>query len=260
MAHDTLELNVKNKKNVAMINFKIVKAIIIITVIPFVFSCKTDQSNKKDVDYLFWNASLKTENSFIKEAVKELNNVKGESLIVNKYNSPQTRDEVIDFFTKYTNNRIVTETILTYSIKYEVPPTLAFALSNAESSFNPNAVNSNRSSTDRGLFQLNSNTFKELTIEQFFDIETNSAKGIKFIRWCLDTGKNEVSALAMYNAGSGRVSGGGTPKMTLDYISKVLNFRTELVDEFNSEMSLFARINPQSIKLVKDVTLPLDRR
>ena len=28
---------------------------------------------------------------------------------------------------------------------------------------------------------------------------------------------------------------------------------------FNFEMSSFARINPKSVKLVKDVTLPLDR-
>lgn len=243
-----------------MINKRIVKTIIVAVIFTLILSCKTDHSKRKDVDYLFWNASLKTENSFIKEAVKELNDVKGESLIVNRYNSPQTREEVVCFFTNYTKNRKITEAILKYSIKYEVPPSLAFALSRAESNFNPNAINKNRISIDRGLFQLNSSTFTELTKEQFFDIETNSAKGIKFIRWCLDTGKNEVSALAMYNAGSGRVSGGGTPRMTLNYISKVLTYRTSIVDEFNMEISTFARINPQGIKLVKDVTLPLDRR
>lgn len=243
-----------------MINRQIAKAIILPLLLIFMFGCKTDHSKKTDADYLFWNASLKTENSFIKEAVKELNDVKGESLIVNRYNSPQTREEVIGFFAEYTKSREISETILKYSIKYEVPPTLAFALSFTESGFNPKAINRNSSSIDRGLFQLNSNTFSKLTKEQFYDIDVNSAKGIKFIRWCLDTGKNEVSALAMYNAGSGRVSSGGTPRMTLDYISKVLDFRAGLVDEFNTEMSLFARINPQGIKLVKDVALPLDRR
>ena len=82
-------------------------------------------TKKKDVDYLFWNASLKTENSFIKEAVKELNNVKGETLIVNRYNSPQTRDEVINFFAQYTGSKLVAETILKYSVKYDVPPSLS---------------------------------------------------------------------------------------------------------------------------------------
>ncbi len=256
---DTLELNVKNKKNVPMINSQLVKNIIIVVLSVAVFGCKTDHTKKKDVDYLFWNASLKTENSFIKEAVKELTNVKGETLIINRYNSPQTRDEVVDFFSEYTGSDEVAETILKYSVKYDVPPSLAFALSNTESNFNPKAVNKNSRSIDRGLFQLNSKSFPDLTLEEFFDIDTNSAKGIQFIRWCLDTGKNEVSALAMYNAGSGRVSGRGTPKMTLDYISKVLAYRAEMLSEFNLEMSSFARINPHTVKLVKDVTLPLDR-
>ena len=243
-----------------MVNFKHRQTVVFILMLSFLFGCKTDHANKKDTEDLFWNASLKTENSFIKEAVKELNDVKGESLIVDKYNSPQTRAEVINFFTNYTGNSEISETILEYSIEYDVPPTLSFALSYAESSFNPYAINRNRTSIDRGLFQLNSNTFTDMTLEDFYDIDTNASAGIKFIRWCLDTGKNEVSALAMYNAGSGRVSGGGTPKMTLDYISKILTFRGELIDEFNSEMNLFARINPRSIKLVKDVTQPLDRR
>ncbi|WP_187759653.1 transglycosylase SLT domain-containing protein [Thiospirochaeta perfilievii] len=241
-----------------MIKFSSLKHTLILTLLFILVGCKTDHIKKKDVEYLFWNASLKTENSFIKEAVKELNDEKGETLIVNRYNSPQTQEEVIDFFTGYTGNRDIAQAILKYSIKYDVPPSLAFALSKAESSFNPKAINRNSTSIDRGLFQLNSTTFSDLTLEEFFDIDTNSAKGIKFIRWCLDTGKNEVSALAMYNAGSGRVSGRGTPKMTLDYISKVLDYRGVLLDEFNLEMSSFARINPKSVKLVKDVTLPLD--
>ncbi|MGL1893769.1 MAG: transglycosylase SLT domain-containing protein [Spirochaetaceae bacterium] len=241
----------KNKQLVIIIN--------LVAISMLMLGCKTDHAKKKDVEYLFWNASLKTENSFIKEAVKELNDVKGESLVIDRYNSPQTRDEVINFFTKYTGDKNISEIILKYSIKYDVPPTLSFALANTESNFNPNAINRNRASIDRGIFQLNSNSFPELSINQFFNVDTNSAKGIKFIKWCLDTGKNEVSALAMYNAGSGRVSGRGTPKMTLDYISKVLAYRTQVLSEFNLEMSSFARINPQSVKLVKDVSLPLDR-
>lgn len=259
LAYDTLELNVKNKKNVVMLNHISIKSVLLMVLSLTVFGCKTDHTKKKDVDYLFWNASLKTENSFIKEAVKVLGDVKGETLIVNRYNAPQTREEVINFFSEYTSNREVAEAILKYSIQYDVPPSLAFALSRAESNFNPEAINKNSRSTDRGLFQLNSSTFPELSLEEFFNIDTNSANGVKFIRWCLDTGKNEVSALAMYNAGSGRVSGRGTPKMTLDYISKVLSYRGELLSEFNLEMSSFARINPRSVKLVKDVTLPLDR-
>ncbi len=238
------------------------KELIFITIITlFIFSilgCKTDRTKKKDETLVFWNAAYKTENSFIQEAVKSLDSPQGETLIIDKYNSPQTRNDVISFFENYTKDRFIAETILKYSIKYDVPPTLAFALSNTESSFNPLAVNKNSSSIDRGLFQLNSSSFPDLSLEEFFDIDVNSSKGIKFIRWCLDTGKNEVSALAMYNAGSGRVSGRGTPKMTLDYISKVLDYRSDLLTKFNTEMNSIAKINPKGVKLVKDVTLLLD--
>ena len=242
-----------------MINNLKFKGLTLLTFLVVLLSCKTDHTKKTDVDYLFWNASLKTENSFIKEAVKELNSVKGESLIIDRYLAPNTTEDVISFFNKYTKNREISEAILKYSIKYDVPPSLSFALSKTESNFNPIAVNMNSTSIDRGLFQLNSKTFTNLSLDDFFDVSTNSEKGINFIKWCLDTGKNEVSALAMYNAGSGRVSGRGTPKMTLDYISKVLDYRSKLLSEFNLEMSSFARINPKSVKLVKDVTLPLDR-
>lgn len=242
-----------------MINNLRIKGIFIIVIVAVFSGCKTDRTKKTDVDYLFWDASLKTENSFIKEAVRDLNAAKGETLIIDRYLSPETKDHVIEFFTGYTRDREISAKILEYSIKYDVPPTLSFAISRIESSYIPTAVNQNSSSTDRGLFQLNSKTFTDLTLEEFFDIDTNSENGIRFIKWCLDTGKNEVSALAMYNAGSGRVSGRGTPKMTLDYISKVLAFRTELQDEFNLEVASHFRINPKSVKLVKDVTLPLDR-
>lgn len=236
-----------------------VKIVALLLLSMVILGCKTDHTKKKDSEYLFWNASLKTENNFIKEAVKEINQVKGETLVVERYNSPESREEVIQFFTDYTGSREIAEAIMFYSVKYDVPPTLSFALSRAESAFNPRAVNRNRITIDRGLFQLNSSTFPDLTNRDFFDIDTNSAKGIKYIRWCLDTGTNEVSALAMYNAGSGRVSGRGTPRQTLNYISKVLNYRGELLDDFNSEMNSLFRIKAQSSKLVKDVTLPLDR-
>ncbi len=241
-----------------MIKKQIVK-LSILALLSLTISCKTDHSKKKDAEYLFWNASLKTENNFIKQAVREINEEKGESLVVERYNSPQTKEEVLNFFAEYTGNMEIAKSILHYSVKYDVPPTLSFALSKAESSFNPKAVNKNRASIDRGLFQLNSSTFPKLTNSDFFDIDTNSAYGIEFIRWCLDTGTNEVSALAMYNAGSGRVSGRGTPRQTLNYISKVLANRESLLDDFNSEMNSLFRIDAQSSKLVKDITIPLAR-
>lgn len=256
---DTLETYVKNKKNNCM-NYKLfVRTMMSILFLIPLISCKTDNSRKKDADYVFWNASQKTENSYIKEAVKGIHEVKGESLVISRYTSTLTNNDVIEFFTRYTKDREISEAILNYAVKYDVPPTLAFSLAFTESSYDPKAINQNSRSVDRGLFQLNSKSFSYLSVDDFYNVEINAKKGIEYIRWCLDVGKNEVSALAMYNAGLGRVSGGGTPRMTLNYIDKVLNYRDQLLDEFNSEMSTYAGINPVGVKLVKDLSKPLDR-
>jgi hypothetical protein len=58
------------------------------------------------------------------------------------------------------------------------------------------------------------------------------------LRWCLDLGGSEVSGLAMYNAGTNRVRAGGTPKSTLDYVSRILAFRDGLDELFEKELSV----------------------
>jgi hypothetical protein len=59
---------------------------------------------------------------------------------------------------------------------------------------------------------------------------------LEYFRYCLDKGGNEVAALAMYNAGPGRVSGIGTPRITLDYISRIQKDRDLFEDEFKEEI------------------------
>ena len=86
----------------------------------------------------------------------------------------------------------------------------------------------NAASIDRGLFQLNDKSFPELSAEEMFDPETNARNGLTHLRFCMDQSGNEVTALAMYNAGSTKVRNGGTPKRTLDYVSRILAFRETL--------------------------------
>jgi len=52
------------------------------------------------------------------------------------------------------------------------------------------------------------------------------------LRYCLDTGRTEIAALAMYNAGTGRVSVTGAPKSTLDYISRILENKNKIENKF----------------------------
>lgn len=144
------------------------------------------------------------------------------------YENPSTRVEVLDFYNNITGDAEITRAIIQNAIQYEIPLTLAFSLAYGESDFNRWAVNKNVSSIDRGLFQLNSTTFPNLTEQEFFDPAINAQYALRYFRWCLDQGGNEIVGIAMYNAGRGRVEYGGTPRITLDHIDNILDYKSEL--------------------------------
>ena len=91
--------------------------------------------------------------------------------------------------------------VLRNAYENDVPFGLAFSLMWAESRFDPEAYNRNAVSIDRGLFQLNSESFPQLSRDDFYDIETNVSNGVSYLRYCLNLGENEIVALAIYNAG-----------------------------------------------------------
>ena len=94
-------------------------------------------------------------------------------------------------------------------------------------------VNKNtNASIDRGLFQLNNNSFPDLIEEEYFDPYISAKYGLAHLRFCLDTAGNEVAALAMYNAGTRRVKIGETPQVTLNYVSKIMDYKDGLDDLF----------------------------
>ena len=145
------------------------------------------------------------------------------------YRNLESQAELVAFYTKITKNQDVTLAILENADKHNIPLSLAFALAYTESSYKVRAVNKNRnSSVDRGLFQLNNNSFPKLTEADFFDPYTSASYGLAHLRFCLDTAGNEVAALAMYNAGTNRVRNGGTPQMTLNYVDKIFSYRDGL--------------------------------
>lgn len=144
------------------------------------------------------------------------------------YAEPERRPDVLAFFTDLTGDYDIAEAILQESTDKGISPALAFALAFEESGFNPRAYNKNPSSVDRGIFQLNSATFPGLKVDQFYDIKTNVRLGVDHLAFCIKQGGNEVAALAVYNAGLGRVSTGGTPRRTLDYIYRITGYRDRL--------------------------------
>ena len=156
------------------------------------------------------------------------------------YRNTLSRSAVEWFYFQITGDKDVTQAILTEADKNDIPLSLAFSLAHAESGYNVNAINKNsNTTTDRGLFQLNSNTFQNLTEADFFDPYVSAKYGMSHLRFCINTAGNEVSALAMYNAGTGRVRSNRTPQVTLNYIGKSVAYQNMLEELFNKQVADF---------------------
>ncbi len=152
------------------------------------------------------------------------------------YLDPATKDSTLQFFSSLTHSENVARVILDNSQKFGVRPSLAFALALEESDFRVDALNKNGDSVDRGLFQLNSKSYPGLSVQEFYDPTVNARYGIAHLESCLVEAGNEVAALAMYNAGNGRVSRGATPKKTLNYVSRILAYEDNISSLFAAKI------------------------
>ena len=156
-----------------------------------------------------------------------------QDLILSSYQDKAFHEDVLVFFQKITGSREIAEAILSNASACNVPPALAFSLCAEESGYNPRALNRNKNETiDRGLFQLNNASFPKLKTEDFYDSNVNASYGLTHLRWCLNTAGTEIAALAMYNAGATRVHSVGTPKSTLDYVSRILKRQRKIEERF----------------------------
>ncbi len=153
------------------------------------------------------------------------------------YRSDVAKDDVLWFYNHITGDEAITKIILDNASNNNIAPPLAFALAWEESRYQPRAVNKNSSSIDRGLFQLNNKAFPKLVERDFFNPETNAHYGLSHLSYCIDLSGNEVAALAMYNAGTTKVRADKTPKRTLDYVSRILNYRDGLESLFNQQVA-----------------------
>ncbi len=153
------------------------------------------------------------------------------------YRQPLSRPVVEWFYTRITNNREVALAILENADKNAIPLSLAFSLAYVESNYRVDAVNKNTNHTiDRGIFQLNSASFPKLTEEEFFNPDVSARYGMSHLRYCMDVAGNDITALAMYNAGASRVKANKTPQRTLNYVAKISNYRSQLEARFESDV------------------------
>ena len=145
------------------------------------------------------------------------------------YRQPLSRTAVEWFYFQITGSREVTQAIITEAEKNDIPLSLAFSLAHTESNFNTNATNRNaNSSIDRGLFQLNSNSFPELSEADFFDPFVSSRYGMAHLKFCLNTAGNEVSALS-----------NKTPQSTLNYVGKIMSYQKMLDQLFEEQVASY---------------------
>ncbi|MDR1902578.1 MAG: lytic transglycosylase domain-containing protein [Treponema sp.] len=160
---------------------------------------------------------------------------KRNDFILKTYQNLDLRDDVVAFFSLITHSNELAAVMLANANEFDIPPSMAFALCWEESRYNPFAINNkNRNaSIDRGLFQLNNASFPNLSEDDFYNPSINAYYGMAHLRWCLDLGGSEIAALAMYNAGTTRVRSGGTPKDTLDYISRILGNQRKIEELFS---------------------------
>jgi len=158
--------------------------------------------------------------------------------VLEYYRDPAYKEWVINFFTDVCSNHEIARAILSNCDEYNIPAALAFALCWEESRFNPNAINrrNRNGSIDRGLFQLNNQSFPHLEISVYYNINSNARYGISHLRQCLNSGGTEISALAMYNAGAGRIRSTGAPEVTLNYVNRILENRRKIESRFHSRL------------------------
>lgn len=160
------------------------------------------------------------------------------------YRNEQSKQSVIWFYNNITNDAEVTTAILENADKNDIPLSLAFSLAFVESCYRPDVVNNNSNrSIDRGLYQLNNRSFPDLAESDFFNPYVSAQYGLSHLRSCLNIAGNEVSALAMYNAGTTKVRSGKTPETTLVYVSNILNYRDGLDNLFNTQVAIFFDLN-----------------
>lgn len=142
------------------------------------------------------------------------------------------------FYDRITGNSDITDAILTEANNNDIPFSLAFALANTESKYNPDAKNINTNkSIDRGLFQLNNRSFPQIKERDFFNPEISAKYGMQHLRYCLNMAKGNVAAaLSYYNAGATKVGKDRTPQSTVFYIGKIMAYQRKLDMMFASEV------------------------
>ncbi|MFW6214535.1 MAG: lytic transglycosylase domain-containing protein [Alkalispirochaetaceae bacterium] len=160
------------------------------------------------------------------------NLLESDTPMLSLYREDLTHDAVVRFFLDLTGDPEIAMPILYHADRADLPLSIVFSLAFVESRFSRTAVNQNPTSIDRGVFQLNSLTFRDLTEEDFFDPDISAFHGTEYLSWCFEQSPEPRVAVAIYNAGRFRVINGLTPDSTKIYVQRVFAYREQLLERF----------------------------
>jgi hypothetical protein len=123
-----------------------------------------------------------------------------------------------------------------------IPPSLALAVAQEESSFNPNATNTNSNgTTDYGVMQINSSNLSALGLSDPLNPQANITAGVGLLAQLYNQyGGNIQQTLWAYNAGPNAVSSGNLPASTANYISAV----TANMSNYDTTVPDLSLVNP----------------
>jgi soluble lytic murein transglycosylase-like protein len=141
---------------------------------------------------------------------------------------PETDDPVLERVGQYH------PIVIDAAKRYDVDPSLVYAIISRESGGNPQVVSSRGA---KGLMQLMDGTASDMGVHDAFDPRENIDGGTKYFRMMLDRFDGDVRlALAAYNAGPGAVDEyGGIPpyQETVEYVERVLDTYERVKPLFN---------------------------
>jgi soluble lytic murein transglycosylase-like protein len=140
-----------------------------------------------------------------------------------------------EYYNTKINNQLIVESVFLCSRQFNISPDLIMGIIRRESNFDENAINTSNQdgSKDQGIMQLNSNTFRDLTDQELYDIECNIFNGSRLLAELLEEfdGK-ELLAVSAYNAGSWAVKNNCLKLKTLKYTNDVLQYKAEYEKEY----------------------------
>lgn len=231
--NNNIKRKTKKKINNNIKNFYIVSFIIIILLTFFNFSFFFLFNNKI-------KSSIVLENKF---------NFLGNMAIyydmdINKYiEKAFTTDEInkiYKFYNEYIGDETITYNLILNALSYKIPLHKLIALCWQESNFKKNVKGKNNNGTfDYGLFQLNSNTYKNLIekngIDWILNPENNIKLGTIHLKEAYDKYGTWVEAFIAYNNGNIIT----IPVVSLKFVQNIFEYEKKLDKNFNQTFIKF---------------------